>query len=438
MWTKKLRFLLPTLTTVRSWAQILQFLNSQWMFRLACACCVAVFWWTSADAAFAQVTQFPLVPSNGVELDKFGASVAISGDLAVIGAPKKDDGAQNTGAAYIFRRVGENRTEEASLTSPDQEQHHFFGSAVATDGNVVVVGANQVISSGPGVVYVYRQEDGSWILEGQLTASDAAVGDLFATTITVEGDVLLVGAPFDDDACPRDPLCQSGSVYIFRRLENQWVQEGKLVASDAAAGDNFGFSVDLDADWAMVGARHDDDKGINTGSVYVFRRVGDRWVEDAKLTASAPGSYDDFGTSVAISGENVIVGAPNDDDERLFSGSAYVFRRKASMWVKQIKVTASDPEEADLFGWSVAISEGWAMVGARVKGHPCCERAGAVYLFQDDGTGWAAYLKLTAPSPGVWHQYAYSVSVGATTGIIGSPESGFGFIGSAYVFDLQP
>ena len=78
------------------------------------------------------------------------------------------------------------------------------------------------------------------------------------------------------------------------------------------------------------------------------------------------------------------------------------------------------------------------MVGARVKDHPCCERAGAAYLFQDDGAGWAAYVKLTAPSPGAWHQYAYSVSVSATTGIIGSPESGFGFIGSAYVFDLQP
>lgn len=443
--TSMLRFLGPRAQCATLPLRLLCYLAARSLTLLKASFAAALFGALCTSSAFAQVTQTRVAASDAGWLDQFGTSIAASGDLAVIGAPRKDGGPANTGAAYVFRLVGEEWIEEAILTAPDAGVHHLFGSAAATDGITVVVGAHQVATSGRGSVYVFEKQGEAWILEQQLTPSDAADGDIFGSAVAVGGDVLLVGAPFDDDACESDVMCQSGSVYVFRRTKTGWVEEAKLLASDAAKGDHFGFSLALDGDWAVVGARHDDDAGNNTGSVYVFHQTESAWVEDAKLNPSDPGSYDDFGTSLAISGDRVIVGAPNDDDDGLFSGSAYVFRRKGGKWVQEGKLTASDAKEAELFGWSVAISGAWALAGARVKDQPidpfCCERAGGAYLFRDDGTGWSEYAKLAAPTPAHWDQYGYSVFADGSFGFVGTPERAFGAgdnAGSVYVLELAP
>ena len=175
--------------------------------------------------------------------------------------------------------------------------------------------------------------------EVKLTASDAAAGDGFGISVSISGDLAIVGAPLDDDVS-----FASGSAYIFRRGGGIWSQEAKLTASDAAAGDAFGFSVSINGDLAIVGALQDDDAGTFSGSAYIFRRNGTSWSEEAKLTASDAASVDLFGIFVSISGDLAIVGAQGDDDAGSGSGSAYVYELVAPGLMVEIDIKpGSDP-----------------------------------------------------------------------------------------------
>ncbi len=172
--------------------------------------------------------------------------------------------------------------------------------------------------------------------------------------------------------------------------------EFKLTASDAAAGDSFGWSVALDGDLALVGAWHDGDAGRDSGSAYVFVRSGTTWSQKAKLTASDAGQGDRFGWSVALSGETAVVGAPGNDDAGTSSGSAYVFVRSSTGWVEQAKLTASDAAERDNLGHSVALSGDTALVGALFDNIGSDYSQGSAYVFRFDGTNWNEEAKLTA------------------------------------------
>jgi len=147
----------------------------------------------------------------------------------------------------------------------------------------------------------------------KLTASDAAADDLFGRSVSISGDTAIVGAVFDDDACPTDPDCNSGSAYVFVKNGATWTRTAKLTASDAAADDFFGDSVSISGDTAIVGAPRDDDAGSFSGSAYVFVKNGATWTQQAKLTASDAAVNDFFGFSVSISGDTAIVGAFFDD-----------------------------------------------------------------------------------------------------------------------------
>ena len=187
----------------------------------------------------------------------------------------------------------------------------------------MVVGA-PYSDSDVGSAYVFRYDGSVWVEEAILTASDGAVGDFFGYSTSIIDDTVVVGAPYSDVAGP-----YSGSAYVFVRYldgtDYTWEQEAKLTASDAAEWDYFGYSVSVSDNTVVVGAVEDDDKGVDSGSVYVFSHDG-TWVEDTKLTASDAAEGDYFGNSVSISGDTVIVGAMWDDDDSVTdSGSAYVF-----------------------------------------------------------------------------------------------------------------
>ena len=172
----------------------------------------------------------------------------------------------------------------------------------------------------------------------------------------------MVGAFIDDGAAGID----QGSAYVFVRSGGVWSQQQKLEASDAAADDRFGFSVAISGETVVVGAPGDDGAaGIDQGSAYVFVRSGGVWSQQQKLLASDAAADDDFGSSVAISGETVVVGAPWDDDATgFYQGSAYVFVRSGGVWSQQQKLLASDAAGGDAFGFSVAISGETVVVGA--------------------------------------------------------------------------
>lgn len=269
--------------------------------------------------------------ADGSPFDQFGA-VAVSGDVILVGAFKQEVGIE-FGSAYVFRFdptqsiCGQKWCQEQKLLAFDGELSDRFGWSVAVSGDVAFVGSigAEGVVNGSGAVYVYRWDGAVWNLEQKLFASDGIDGQYFGSSLSVSGDRVLVGAWLDDDNG-----FQSGSAYVFRLdptetvCGQKWCAEQKLLASDGAEGDLFGFFVSLSNDLALVGAVWDDDNGNTSGSAYAFRWNGSGWIEQHKLLASDGAFSDTFGR-VAISGEAVIVGAAFDDDNGADSGSVYVF-----------------------------------------------------------------------------------------------------------------
>jgi len=266
----------------------------------------------------------------------------------------------------------------------------------------------------------------------KITASDGASDDYFGYSVSISGDTAIVGAYGNDDKGS-----YSGSAYVFVRSGTTWTEQQKLTASDGAAYDIFGESVSISGDTAIVGARHDDDKGSSSGSAYVFVRSGTTWTEQQKLTASDGASSDWFGWSVSISGDTAIVGAYLDDDKGSASGSAYVFVRSGTTWTEQQKLTASDGASSDYFGRSVSISGDTAIVGA-YQDDDKGSASGSAYVFLRSGTTWTEQQKLTASDGGSVDHFGYSVSISGDTAIVGAyrDDDKGSYSGSAYVFAL--
>ena len=334
-----------------------------------------------------------LTASDGAAGDKFGWSVAIDGDTIVIGAYLDDDGGGSSGSVYVFRTSDGGATygQVAKLTAADASVANFFGVSVAIDGNTVVVGANAAGTGG--AVYVFRTTDGGATYDqvAKLTASDAASNDRFGNRVAIDGDTIVVGA-YNDGNTGVNLSDGSGSVYVFRTTDGgaTYGQVAKLTAADAAAGDYFGNSVAIDGDTIVVGA-----PGCTyswcpavSGSVYVFRTTDDGATYDqvAKLTADDAAASDQFGISVAIDGDTIVIGANWDDDGGSRSGSAYVFRTTddGATYGQVAKLTASDAATQDFFGSSVAIDGATVVVGARGDSHDGGAWAGSAYVFSSD------------------------------------------------------
>ena len=238
-----------------------------------------------------------------------------------------------------------------------------------------------------------------WVEQAKLLASDGAAGDFFGIDISISGDYAIIGADGDDDRGN-----WSGSAYIFKREGESWVEQTKLTASDGAAGDRFGLCVSMSGDYAIVGAHNTDNNGSNSGSAYIFKRsavVGDpNWYQKTKLTASDAASLDNLGFSVSINGYYAIVGAHGDDNK---TGSAYIFKRSEVLgdphWYEQCKLTAPDRADGDYFGISVSISGDYAIVGVGLDDDDGID-SGSAYIFKRSDTpgdpNWYQESKLTA------------------------------------------
>ena len=273
------------------------------------------------------VQQAKLVASDGAVSDSFGRSVALSGDTALVGAYFDDGGAnRDQGSAYVFTRSGGVWTQQAKLVASDGAANDYFGASVALWGDTALVGAyGDAIgaNTGQGSAYVFTRSGGVWMQQAKLVASDGAATDGFGVSVALSGDTALVGAYTDDVGVNSD----QGSAYVFTRSGVVWTEQAKLVASDGAANDYFGFSVALSGDTALLGA-YGDAIGANMGqgSAYVFTRSGVVWTQQAKLVASDGAGNDNFGISVALSGDTALVGAHLDDvGANSNQGSAYLF-----------------------------------------------------------------------------------------------------------------
>ncbi len=366
------------------------------------------------DPTFTQ--QQKLKASDAVTNDLFGHSVAISGETVVIGAWLHDGaGGFQSGSAYVFVRSGGVWTEQQKLEASDGSAQDTFGFSVAISGETIVVGAHNdhgAAGSDQGSAYVFVRSGGVWSQQQKLEASDGAPGDRFGYAVAISGETVVVGAEGDDGAAGGE----QGSAYVFVRSGGVWIEQQKLEASDAAAVALFGHSVAISGETVVVGP-----------GAYVFVRSGDAWSQQQKLEASDGAPGDRFGFSVAIDAETVVVGAESDNGAAGFDqGSAYIFVRSGGVWSQQQKLEASDAAEEDQFGNSVAISGETVVIGARLDefGNP-----GSAYVFVHSGGVWSQQQKLMVSDVEIFAEFGTSVAISGETIVVGAP-----FDASAYVF----
>ncbi|MBI4604011.1 MAG: hypothetical protein HY721_18805 [Planctomycetes bacterium] len=326
-----------------------------------------------------------LQPSDGVPGDSF-RMVAVDRDIAVIGAPGHDPSGAlpRAGAAYVFRRNASTGAwnETGKLVASDARVDDQFGEFVALSGYVVAIGAFSNTNS-TGAVYVFRYDPGlnSWDEEAKLAPAGLNAGDEFSRqSVAISGDVIVVGSHFDDQAGGN-----AGAAYVFRYTGNAWGLEQKLVAGDTAAGDEFGLGVAVSEDLAVITAFRDDDRGSESGSAYVFRHDPTRsvWVEESKLLASDGAAGDFFGWVAAVDGNVALVGAW---EKAGGVGAAYVFRHLegTAQWIEEQKLTASNGVPGDHFGHMVDISRDYAVIGAPHSGG----NTGSAYAYCRGESGW--------------------------------------------------
>lgn len=382
--------------------------------------------------------------------DNFGYSVGISGEFAVVGAPKNDDVGTNSGSVYIFYRNqggGDNWGLVKKILSSDLASGDEFGQSVAISGERVIIAArfNDDNGGNSGSAYIFERNQGgpdNWGEVIKILPQDGQSSDLFGHSVDISGEYCIVGASGDDDNGS-----SSGSAYVFARNQggpDNWGQVKKLLASDGSGSDAFGTSVAISGENAIIGAPTNDDNGSNSGSAYLFSRNQgglDNWGEVVKVLAFDAAAGDFYGEAVSISGDNALVGARFDDDNGSGSGSAYLLSKNQggiNNWGEVQKLLPSDGQAGDNFGFSVSVSGDSAFVGSWLDHAPTNDQ-GSAYLFLRNEGGpdqWGETGKITASDGGGQDRYGQSISVSGSFTIVGAYQwdsPGVNNRGAAYI-----
>ncbi len=392
---------------------------------------------------------YKLTASDAQTNDNFGVSVAISGDVIVIGANQEDSAGTDAGAAYVFHRCGDgvgHWGEVKKLVASDAGNEDNFGVAVAVAGDLITVGANleDELGENAGAAYVYHRKDGgadAWGQVQKLTGSTTGAGDNFGFAVAMSEDTILVGA----DKYSTNGT-EAGGAYLFQDEIKNWLEFSEVDDDDGAGGDNFGYAAAVSGDVLVVGAIGKDEPGYaDLGAVYIFLRMAggaDNWGFVRKLQPSGVDDGQKFGYSVALCGDKLAVGMPNDDYKDVDAGAVMIYQRDLNditSWSYVTTVYASDGQQDDNFGMSVALSDDVLVVGAPYESFGSIE-SGAVYIYQQRNGGsnsWGQTLKLKAPDHEAYDNFGWSVGVWGDVVAVGAPRSNDGSsadTGSVYVF----
>lgn len=373
----------------------------------------------------------PVAPSDGQAGDQFGQSVSISGNYAIAGANHCQIGSNvNQGSAYMYLYNGISWVEQQKLIAGDGAAGDRFGSSVSISGNYAIVGSPQDdegSNSDQGSAYIFFFNGTTWIEQQKLTASDGATFDIFGRSVSISGNRAIVGAFLDDIGSNS----AQGSAYVYVFDGTTWVLQQKLTASDGAVGDQFGENVSLSGNYAIVGAPKDD-IGANgsQGSVYIYYSAGISWVQQAKLTASDGGGSDLFGQSVSIAGNYAIIGAPLAPiSVNQAQGAAYIFFFNGLNWVEASKLIANDGQMNENFGFSVSISGTYAIVGSAYDVIGSNPGQGSAYVFKKSGNPWSLLQKISNPNGNASDRLGSSCSMDNNRFVIGAVGAGKAFFG---------
>ena len=307
--------------------------------------------------------------------------------------------------------------QQATLTASDPKSGSYFGFSVAVSGNTAVVGA--LFATTPagqfaGAAYVYVRSGATWVEQAKLTASDGLASYPFGGSVAVDGDTVVVGA--SGSAGEGGP---PGAAYVFVRSGTTWTEQAKLTAADGASGDFFGSSVAVSGNTVLVGAAGDDAAAwIDVGSAYTFIRSGVTWTQQAKLTPTDAIEEDRVGVAVALSGDTALIGSYGGGAAG--AGAAYAFLRSGTTWSQQAKLTAQVPQSLDLFGASLALNGNTAVIGAYADDTARGVDSGSATVFVRSGTTWTQQAVLTARDGRTDDGFGYSVDISGNRVVVGS------------------
>ncbi len=426
-----------------------------------------------------------------------------SSNATGVNASQSDDSAIDAGAAYVFTRIDGVWTQQAYLKASNAEAGDRFGQSVAITGDTVLIGAANEGSNGEqndnseqtsGAAYVFTRTTDVWTQQAYLKASNSSNshGDRFGNSVSISGDTLVIGAFSENsDAIGvngeqnTESALDAGAAYVYTRNVDTWTQQAYLKASNAESGDHFGISVSIDENTIVVGARDEssnaitingdqnDNSASQAGAAYIFTRTADTWIQQAYLKASNAEGNDQLGQSVDIAGDTVVVGAHREssnatevdgnqsDNSASTAGAAYVFNRSDDIWSQQAYLKASNTSELDFFGWSVAIAGDTVVIGASRENSSATTvngnqndfieaSSGAAYVFIRTTDVWSQQDYLKAFNAEGGDRFGFSTAIDSNTIVIGANEESGNAItingdqndnsasgaGAAYVFNL--
>jgi trimeric autotransporter adhesin len=468
--------------------------------------------WDGCDSTCAPSASAYVKASNTDPGDFAGYRVALSGDgstLAVfadgessaatgIDGDQTSNAARSAGAVYVFARTGAVWSQQAYIKPSNTDANDHFGISLALsgDGSTLAVGSRHEASAATGVggdptdnsapragaVYVFTRSAAAWSQQAYIKASNAQAGDEFGFSVALSGDgsLLAVSAVGEESAATGvdgeqadNSAPSAGAVYVFARSEAVWAQQSYVKASNTDAGDAFGVSLALSSDGSTlaVGAREEDsatagdqgdDSAAAAGAIYVFARAGATWAQQAYLKSATPHADDRLGASLALSRDGAILAA-GAYGVASSAGAVHVFARAATTWTQQAQLAASNAGPADLFGWSLALSaDGGSLAVGAVgessaatgiggdQSNNSARSAGAVYVFTRSAAAWDQRFYVKAPNSGAADLFGWSVALSedgvilavgapfessAATGIDGDQnDNSAGQAGAVYVY----
>jgi len=369
-----------------------------------------------------------LVAADGASGDSFGYSIALHGDIAVIGAPAATVGGNHAqGAVYVFQLIGSNWTQVQKLIANDGSAFDDFGNSVAFDRSTIIVGAPDVAidgNAGQGAAYIFTLSGDVWSQTQKLLAADGALGNEFGESVAIQGDTAVIGAI--------QLLHGPGAAYIFNNTGSAWMQIQELTAAEGSA--TFGSSVALDGNQLLIGAQQTDVGGrFDEGAAFVFADENGTWSETAELTPGDDTMFDSFGGSVALEGPTALVGASGALIDGQQIGAAYLFHQQGGNWHQTQRLTATDARGGAGFGSSVSLSGNTACIGADQY---ATNGKGKAYLFENSDNTWTQANEVRAANPTGNDEFGWSGALDQRTLLIGAwgaKVNGHNAQGAAYV-----
>lgn len=355
-----------------------------------------------------------LIANDASNNDMLGYDADISGNYAIVGAMTENS---LQGSAYIFKLNGTSWEQQAKITASAGNSSGYYGITVTIDGDYAAVGSYG--DNYAGAVYIYKRDGENWIEQAHITDPDGASSDRFGYSIDICGDYLAIGthAKYPETA------------FVYKRNEENWDLLKSITASDSNGGHSFGLSIAISEQYLAVGACEKN----NNGAVYVYENNSDSWNNEKIIECPVSSTGGLFGFSVAVDTQSIIAGAPEENFNGNNSGTAYIFENIDSEWIEQIKLT-TDADANDMFGWSVDIDDGFAVVSA-LHDIQNVLNSGSGFVYQNTtAKGWEFIQKLNASDGPAENGFGRSIAISGQTVIVGADKYSNNK-GAAYIYD---